>query len=530
MNAMKTTIAMCVLAGTVGALALAGCQAGVRRHGRTACEIYSVPACERIYDGYTVKVCGRDVPVSEARCSAMPFNRRWPGHQRSIDQSEQTGMVRFAFDGTARVEVTAKKEFKDVKIRPLSRGVKPRVNGRTVTFDITRPGGYSVEFDGYHHNLHVFADAKKDYGIGPEMPGVRYFGPGAHNIGITQVKSGETIYLDPGAIVYGALDILNATNVTILGRGILDSSRVKARIKYEAKVTDEMREKSQHGQMAVLNAERHHAVSIRRSKGVRIDGLTLRDANCYNIGAYGVEDIEIDNVKIVGQWRYNTDGIDLHNVRHARVRDCFARTFDDTYCVKAHGAYKTDSEDVVFERCVAWSDWGKSLEVGVECQAEHLRDLTFRDCDVIHSVVKALDVQNVDWGSVSNVLFEDIRFENDDPMPCTQLQKQFDEKDPFVAKYRKAFHFFEAKLFFHPEYSTERGEKYRGAGHIDGVTLRNVSVTSAVPVYASAIGFDEKHRVTGVTFENVTVNGRKIASAKDLDALNVKFADAPTFK
>ena len=88
-----------------------------------AAGVYLVPASERLYDGYVVAVDGTTVPVSEVRCSAIPFNRRWPGHQRQIEQTELCGMVRFAFGGKATVSVTANRDFKEVKVRPLSRNV-----------------------------------------------------------------------------------------------------------------------------------------------------------------------------------------------------------------------------------------------------------------------------------------------------------------------------------------------------------------------------------------------------------------------
>ena len=106
-----------------------------------AAEVYSVPDGERIYGGYAVEVDGAAAPVSEVRCSAMPFNRRWPGRQRQIEQSELCGMVRFAFEGKATVKVTAAKDFKTVKVRPLSRNVAVSREGRTISFDVTRPGG-----------------------------------------------------------------------------------------------------------------------------------------------------------------------------------------------------------------------------------------------------------------------------------------------------------------------------------------------------------------------------------------------------
>ena len=68
-----------------------------------AAEVYSVPDGERLYPGYEVSVDGVKTPVSEVRCSAIPFNRRWPGHQRQIEQTELCGMVRFAFDAAAEI-------------------------------------------------------------------------------------------------------------------------------------------------------------------------------------------------------------------------------------------------------------------------------------------------------------------------------------------------------------------------------------------------------------------------------------------
>lgn len=49
---------------------------------------------------------------------------------------------------------------------------------------------------------------------------------------------------------------------------------------------------------------------------------------------FGCTDVEIDNLKVVGQWRYNSDGIDVVNCSRVRVKDCFVRSFDDALVVK----------------------------------------------------------------------------------------------------------------------------------------------------------------------------------------------------
>ena len=471
--------------------------------------VYSVPKEERIYDGYAVEVDGEKAPVSEVRCSAMPFNRRWPGRQRQIEQTELCGMVRFALDGKATVRVTAAKDFKDVKIRPLSRNVVFRREGRTVAFDISKPGGYSVEFDGYHNNLHVFADAAKKYEFPPD---VLRFGPGVHDVGIRELKSGDTVFIDPGAVVYGGFRASNATDITILGRGILDASRIKEKILFPA---------TGDGHEAVKNAKRWHTIHLTGCRNVRIDGVCVRDSLCYNLGLWGCEDVAISGVKIIGQWRFNTDGIDLHNCRRARVSDCFARTFDDTFCFKAHEGYG-NCEDCVFERCVAWNDWGKAFEVGVECRAEHLRRLAFRDCDCIHSVSWAMDVSNVDYGRVSDVTFDNIRVEKDEPMPASQLQatdaSPFDPAKGINAPPR----LFCGLVNFHHEYSKENGGKWSGGGYIDGVTLRDVSVvTDGRRPVVSLGAIDARHRPENIVFENLKVNGVVVDDGNSAAALQL---------
>ena len=485
-----------------------------------AATVYPVPAGERIYGGYEVTVDGVKAPVSEVRCSAIPFNRRWPGHQRQIEQTELCGMVRFAFAGRATVSVTADRDFKTVKVRPLSRDVAICRAGRTVTFVLTRPGGYSVEFDGYHNNLHVFADVADAQERIP--PGTITFGPGFHDIGIRTLTSGDTVYIDPGAVVYGGFCASNATDIVIFGRGIIDGGRLKEEILFPA---------SGDGREDCRNAKRWHAIDFRNCRNVRIGGVVFRDSLLYSIAMWGCEDVTVSGVKIVGQWRFNTDGIDLHNCRRARVADCFARTFDDTFCFKAHAGYG-NCEDGVFERCVAWNDWGKAFEVGVECRADHLRRLAFRDCDCIHAVGVALDVANVDYGRVSEVLFEDIRIENDDPMPSPQMQRNDDSAFNAQAGLDRPPRLFSAGVSFHHEYSRENGGAWRGGGFVDGVTVRRARLSGACgrkPV-VTLRALDEGHRPENVVFEECSVDGKPVRGQDDV-ALSLRGPAAPpTFK
>ena len=153
---------------------------------------------------FTVTVLDTALRVEAARCSAMPVNIRWPGHQRELDQTEICSFARFDFNGSAEVCVTPHRAFTNVVVRPVSAKVAVRRDGDLVRFTITKAGAYSVEFDGRHRNLMLFADPPHDWSdVDRSAANVRYFGPGEHDAGLITLKAGETLFIDEGAVVYG---------------------------------------------------------------------------------------------------------------------------------------------------------------------------------------------------------------------------------------------------------------------------------------------------------------------------------------
>ena len=493
--------------------------------------IYPTPPCEtRNGAGYAVKVNGVDAPVSEVRHSAMPVNIRWPGHQRELDQTEIDGMVRFAFSGKVTVAVTAPKDFKEVRVRPLSRQVETQVEGRTVTFELTRTGAYSIEFDGIHNNLHILADPPAEYRIDKSADTI-VFGPGEHDAGVIELKGGQSLYIDEGAVVFGRVFARDADHIRIFGRGILDMSRIKEQPKpIDPALVEEQKRKH----FAITNAKRWDAIRLEFCDDVSIEGITIRDSLCYNIRPIGCRGIDIGNVKIIGNWRYNSDGIDMHNCENVRVHDCFVRTFDDSICVKGfdytmneedmlHGGYRHDVfTDAVIERCTVWCDWGRSLEFGAETRAREICNVTWRDCDVIRAHATACDIKNCDYADIHDVLYEDIRLECDGFRMKTVLSASAKDFDP-TARAGLPWAIM-AAIRVIPEYSKD--DKRRGRIH--DVTYRNIRVTGPSQPPIVLAGYDEEHRVSGVTIEGFFLNGKDITES--LEVCREKFADAPVLK
>lgn len=463
--------------------------------------VYPAPEGITLSEDFLCRIDGQNAPVRPCRVSAVPFNRRWPGHQRQIEQSETAHFVSFEMSAPVTVKVRPDRAFESAVVRPLSRKVKPRIENGVIEFTLPSAGGYSLEMDGYHRNLHLFADPPRKYEADFDDPNTLYFGPGLHDIGILRLKDGQTVFLDEGAVVYGCIHAEDCGNIRIIGRGILDNSRNVEKILFKM-------DKSGDGSFDVKNAKREHTIRLIRCRNVTLDGFTIVDSLVYNVGLWGCDDVEIDNLKIVGCWRFNSDGIDFHNCRRCHVTGCFVRTYDDTICFKGHMGYQQVCEDILVENCVVWCDWDHCLETGAECCAEHMRNLTFRNIDVIRSLDVAMNIGNVDYGWVHDVLFEDIRVETDEVYQQPRIQRDDAESFPVDPDSAWLPSLMSCSVTKHHEYSQGRPER----GRISDIAFRNIQVFSDRMLPSFFSGYDAGHRVENVSIDGLFLNGRRLTT------------------
>ena len=361
--------------------------------------------------GYAVWIDGAPVRVRPIRISAMPFNQWAAGYQRPWDQTEVAGMVALESDDGCEVRVRPSRKFEKAVLRPLAANVKPSMTHEgELVFRLGKCGHYVLELDGYHSPLQIFVEPKTDF-LKKFGPPTLAFGPGLHEPVVVKVRDHDRIYIHKDAVVRGSFQLDGVDDVKIYGYGIIDGARNRR----------DGNDCGREGQ----------ATPIRMcdSRNVTIEGPIVTDSPCWCVDAFNCENVSIAHLKIAGQWRYNTDGIDICNSRHVRIRDSFVHSFDDSIVLKGLRCDRDKGvEDVLVERCVCWCGWGRTLEIGYETWAPRYRAIRFRDCDLIHNNGGALSVHMGGDAQIEDIAFRNIRIEYDASEMSSVLQKSRDQR------------------------------------------------------------------------------------------------------
>ncbi|MBR5757110.1 MAG: hypothetical protein IKX88_00750 [Thermoguttaceae bacterium] len=471
--------------------------------------IPAVPDSEAVYPDFEVRIDGVEAPVWQCRVSAIPFNRVWPGYQRGLDQTELAGFVTWETDApTTEIVVRTTRDadaLKSVVVRPLSLGIRPKIDAEKKEIAFTIPGTTPtvLELGDFHNCLHLlpFPIYKRPDNL--NAPNLRYFGPGVHHEGLIEVKSGDEIFVDAGAVVYGGVRGRDVENVKISGPGIIDAGP------YERGTIN--------GIFRFIN-----------SKNVQIDGIVQRDPDVWSTTLLHCDDVAIRNTKLVGLWRYNADGIDVCNSERVLVENSFLRTFDDSLVVKGlekgtEGPQKP-CKDLTFRNNVVWCDWGRALELGAETCAPEFRNIRFENIDVIRATHIAMDIQHGDRAKIRDVTFENIRVEFDDKIPAPIYQSSDDQvynpdADPGFCP-NLAVIVIASGMWSQDTIN----------GDVDGVLFKDVRVYGARKPYSSFTGKDAEHKATNVVFDNLQINGEKIMSAEAMNLVQNEFVEGVSFR
>lgn len=444
---------------------------------------------EKISSSFKVMCGDRPLDVYDCDVSAYPINQVWPGYQRPFDQTEPTSFTAIGCNGSVLLDITPEKDFGEVIVRPLSKNVKPEIIDGTVRVKLPGVGQYSIEFDGTHHVLTVFVNPQKYFNVSEDDENVIYFGAGVHYIERPiELSDNQTVYIDENAVVYGGITASGKKNVSILGYGVLDNSNMAR------------------GQGCT--------VSFSRCENVHVEGITVVNSCGWSMHYAGCTNVTVDNIKLIGMWRYNSDGCDFTNCTNAVIRNSYLRNYDDCIVIKGlSGNRHLPVCNNYAENCVLWCDWGRALELGAETCAPTFSGIKFKNCDIIHGDSVMMDLQHGDKANFSNIYFEDIRVEYAHKASAPILQTKPGEV--YVNRNENHMPALFVVNTIHTMWSTDST-----TGNIENVYFKNITVTTDGRMPASNVrAIAENTTVSGVHFENIVVNGKRITDFGELNLL-----------
>lgn len=420
-------------------------------------------------------------------CQADGFWQTVPVYNVMVDRVEEkhnvenSSMAYFDFSREVNVRVISNNHrVESAHVRPLSYDITPTVSGDTLEFTLDRPRQLSVEVNGdIFDNLQLFANpietdipdaktlakiSKKKFKNGQRTADngkLIYFAPGYHKLDSTLfVKSGQEVYVAGGAYVDGMIEISDASNVKIHGRGMIYPSRAIG-------------------------------IYVKRSKDVSVEGVFT--TQCAVGGSDGVN---IENVKVMSYYGWG-DGFNVFASNNVHYNNIFARTSDDCTTVYAtRKGFVGGCKNILTENAVLWADvahpfqiglHGSATEIGPDAPSDVIEDIVYRNIDVLDMKEKQIDYQGVfaitagDNNIVRDITFEDIRVED------FRQGKLIDIRMPWNQKYCSAPGML-----------------------IENVNLKDIYYNGDKSELSLIIGYDETRKVKGVHFDNLVINGVKI--------------------
>ena len=472
-----------------------------------------------------VYVNGDEAELAYSRVSAIPANIWWPGKQRPVKDTEEAPFVSLESDKEIEIKVVSDKikENSEIVVRPQSKGVKITHIDNQAMFSLKEHGAYTFEIDGFHEALHIFYNPERDFVKEEEKSGreIIIYKAGVHEVGDIEISSHTSVIVDAGAVVYGSFTAIGAEDVRICGYGIIDGSK---EVRYDDTLILPISAKKVDGSGVVIEYSDNDLTkddALRKNikdfkvlsgcirfyncKNFSTEGVIMRDSATFCIVPAACDNFVIDNTKMIGMWRYNSDGIDLFNCRNAVIKNCFLRNFDDCIVIKGIVGFDVkNNENISVENCVVWCDWGSALEIGAETNADEYNNIIFKNCDIIHAAHVIMRIHHHNRAIISNVIYDGINAE----FTKYQLPPHvISQEDEYFGKKNE----FQPALFIATIVAGGGGYgRDKTSGAINGVIVRNTKVykdEEVVIPHSRMNGLDEKHKVSNVSIENIYING-----------------------
>ncbi len=419
------------------------------------------------------------------------------GKESFVANADPFAFTMFDFEGKAEIVIETRNDVKWVDLRPLGDKIPVKWSDRRISFTIDKPSQLSVELNGENERpLYIIANPLETKIPNFNAPNVMVFKAGeTYEIKDYKVEDNQILYLEAGSLLKGMIHLDNVKNVKILGRGIIDGG---------------------------MNEEWDlpRLLKMDYSEDILVEGVTFFNSLRWTVHPSNCKNVVIDNIKILN-WDTGSDGVDINSSQNVTVKNSFLRCNDDCVVLKSMGErsyYPNEQmiagnvDNILVENCVLWNmAWGNALEIGFELRSKEVKNIIFRDCDIINvERGAAISIHNGDWAHVHDVLYENIRIEN--------AQHKIFDVAIFLSQYsydRPADEEIRRQQYKHGAWDgvqievpkkEEFHKQFRGK--ISNITFRNISIMDGPVSFSLFVGYDDEHEIENVKIDNYRYYGR----------------------
>ncbi|TCK74156.1 PKD domain-containing protein [Acidipila rosea] len=331
--------------------------------------------------------------------------------------------LNFAAADSTKIVITAPDANywqRGVEIAPWSLGLRAQRRGRTISFTLHGPAKLSISRPGDHfagaEMLFLFANPPEAKPPLATDPDTLFFKPGTYRQSITP-HSGQNVYLAPGAVIYGALNLWQVENVHVYGRGVLIYDGPQNPL----------------DDQGWMHKPDWHGILLDHARNVEIDGITVVvRSRTWMIQMWNSHHVGFNNVKVIGGSTSdaNQDGMDWRGGGDTSVRNSFIRAADDVFAIEGdndfysgvtHTTPGDDVNNITIENDVVSTSVSNIVRVSWPLQHFNSHNFLMRNVDVLHMGYGSCKVpfalfelwsDQGGWGSHSNYRLQNIRLED----------------------------------------------------------------------------------------------------------------------
>jgi polygalacturonase len=341
--------------------------------------------------------------------------------------------------------------------------------------------------------------------------GTLYFPAGVYEISNNiQLASNITIYLAPGAFIHGSSNRDDYTwntsgsiqngqpeqgpqnflitgavnNVAFTGRGVIDANST---VLVTPSTTGGAINGFGNYRKGIIESSADS--NGNRPNGLKIVGITVKDATTWTFDIQDEQNVTIQNVKMLDDFTWvHSDGYDIVSTNTALIDNCLGVTGDDTFDAKAGDT--NPITNIIYSNDVGYSWEGDGTKVGVQATGT-ASNIIFSNIQVVAGQRAVSISHDEGTAAYSDIHFNDIHMEN-------------------IEGSSTSGEFLVAPIVI---WSLGGGD-----GPVSNVSLSRVTVDNSKGFISQIKGDNATGEISNVTLQDVSINGTTLTSSNYTDS------------